>query len=136
MLYCISISIGMGLVFAVLGTVLFRPLISLFVTEEAAIAAARIRLRYVLQMYFISCANQCLSRTLQTFGYSFLSTVNSVVSVLGFRFFWTQFVYVKCPTFDVLCQCYTVSWLFLLVVNIFFVLFIYHRRFKKGRLKA
>ena len=110
-------------------------MISLFVSEEAAIAAAKIRMRYTLQIYCVNCANQCLNRLLQTFGYSLLSTVNSVVSVLCFRIFWTELVYPKSPTFAVLCQCYTVSWLILLFVNIAFATYIYHFKFKKGEMK-
>ena len=133
--YCISISVVLGFFASIICTVFSRPLISLFVSEEAAIAAAKIRMRYVLQVYCISCANQCLSHLLQTFGYSLLSTVNSVVSVLCFRIFWTELVYPQSPTFAVLCQCYTVSWLILLIVNIAFVSYIYHFKFKKGEMR-
>ncbi|MBR2293499.1 MAG: MATE family efflux transporter [Clostridia bacterium] len=133
--YCISISVALGVCFSVICTVLSRPLISLFVSEEAAIVAAKTRMRYVLQLYCISCANTCLSRLLQTFGYSLLSTVNSVFSVLCFRIFWTELVYPKCPTFEVLCQCFTVSWLLLLLLNVAFTFYIYHFKFKKGEMK-
>ena len=119
-----------------LGTLFSRPLTSLYVSDEAAIAAAQTRMMYTLLPHAIAAATGILSNTVQAFGYSFLSTANSVVSVLLFRIVWMNFIYPKNPTFGMLCQCYLVSWMLVLLTNIVFVLVLYKLRLKKGKIKS
>ncbi|MBQ9783369.1 MAG: MATE family efflux transporter [Clostridia bacterium] len=134
-LFCSSVSIVMGLILGVIGTLCSRPLVSLFVSEEAAIAAGRERLWYVMFPHFIACANTCLSRVIQSFGYSTFTTVNSVVTVLVFRVFWTAVVYNANPTFGMLCLCFPVSWALACAINLPVTLYLYFGRYKKGTLK-
>jgi len=122
-------------VLSVLLMVFSRPLVSLFAPEEAAIAAAQTRMKYTTLLHFITFAGSCFSRAIQSFGYPTFSTVNSVVSVLVFRVIWTELVFVRCPTFEVLCQCFPVSWLLSCLANVAFFLYLYHGKFKKGTLK-
>ena len=134
-LYPLCISTALGLLLGVAAMLFSRPLLSLYVSEEAAILGGRIRMTYVVLPYAIACANGILSHVIQAFGYSAFCTVNSVVSVLLFRVFWMNLVYPLCPTFDTVCQCYLVSWCLILVVNVAFTLYLYKGKFKKGRLK-
>ncbi|MBQ9783370.1 MAG: polysaccharide biosynthesis C-terminal domain-containing protein [Clostridia bacterium] len=134
-LYPLFISASLGLLLGGLAMVFSRPLLSMYVSEEAAILGGQIRMRYVALPYAISCINGILSHVIQAFGYSAFCTVNSVVSVLLFRVFWMNVIYPLDPTFDTLCQCYLVSWLLILVVNVVFTLYLYKKKFKKGKLK-
>lgn len=134
-LFCTAVSASIGLIFGILGNVFSRPLLSLFLSDEAAIAAGRTRLLFLMLPYFITGINGCLSRAIQTFGYSAYVTVNSIVTVIGFRFFWTWVVFERYPTFEVLCLCFPVSWTLTLLVNIPFFLYLYYGKFKKGKLQ-
>ncbi len=135
-LCCLLMACSLGAIMGVLGTVFSRPLISLYVSEEAAIAAAQTRMMYTLLPQVIAAATGVLSNTVQAFGYSFLSTANSIVSVLLFRIVWMNFIYPQNPTFDMLCRCYLVSWILVLLANIVFVLVLYKLRLKKGKIKS
>ena len=134
-LYPLFISTSLGLLLGVLTTVFSRPLLSLYVSEEAAILAAHIRIKYAVLPYAIACINGVLAHVIQAFGYSAFCTVNSVVSVLLFRVFWMNLIYPLCPTFGVICQCNLVSWMLMLTANVTFTLYLYKRKFQKGRLK-
>ncbi len=134
-LYTLAISLSLGVLAG--GTVLFsRGLLSLYVSEEAAILAGQTRLKYTLLPYVIACANNVLSHTIQSFGYSLFCTVNSIVSVLGFRMVWMKWIYPTNPTFDMLCRCYLVSWLLIVSVYVLFFLYIYHSKLKRGKIKS
>lgn len=134
--YHMEISVALGLIFGLLGVALSRPLSSLYVHgDEAAIAAAQTRMLYTLLPYIINCLNGILSHVIQSFGWSFFCMLNSVVSVFLFRILWMNVIYPLYPTFAVICQCYTLSWSIMLIVNISLTLYLYHGRFKKGKLK-
>ncbi len=134
-LFCTAASVSIGLIFGILGNVFSGPLLSLFLSDEVAIAAGRTRLLFLMLPYFLTGINGCLSRAIQTFGYSVFVTVNSIVTVIGFRFFWTWVVFARYPSFEVLCLCFPVSWALTSLVNLPFFLYLYYGKFKKGTLK-
>ena len=134
-LFCTLTSIVMGLILGVAGTLCSRPLVSLFVSEEAAIAAGRERLWYVMFPHFLACASSCLNRVIQSFGYSTFTTVTSILTILVFRIFWLAAIYSAYPTFGVLCLCFPVSWALACAVSLPFALYLY-RRYRKGTLKT
>ena len=135
-LYCGCISVGLGLAVSIASIWVTRPLATLFLgADEAAIAAALVRRKYVIGFYFIGCFNSIMGQVLQNFGYPIFSTVNNVVSVLLFRIFWTGVVYPKHVNFDWLCLCYTVSWSIIMIINILFFTYVYNFKFKKGKIK-
>ena len=134
-LYPLVISASLGVLLGTLGCLFSRYLAALYVTEEAAIAAAQTRMMYTLLPLAVSGVNSVLSHVIQAFGYSTFCTVNSVVSVLLFRVFWMNLIYPLDPSFDMLCRCYLVSWLLILTVNVTFTLYLYYGKFKKGKLR-
>lgn len=134
-LYTLSASIALSVVLCNIGYLFSRQLLSLYVSEEAAIAAGKIRLLYVFLPYSIAAINTILGHTIQAFGYSLFSTINSVFSVLLFRAFWMTLIYPLYPTYSCLCQCYLVSWFLILIVNVSFTSYLYFGKFKKGKLK-
>ena len=134
-LYTLLLAVGLSCLLCGISFLFSRQLLSLYINEEAAIAAGQIRMIYVLLPYAICAINSVLSHVIQAFGYSLFSTVNSVVSVLIFRMIWMAWIYPLYPTYACLCQCYLVSWFFILAVNVSFTLYLYHGKFKKGKLK-
>ena len=134
-LYCIGIAAVLSVLFVCIFVLFSEPLISLFTHDPEAIAAALIKSKYTMRVYFIVSVTSCVARIIQVFGYPMLQTANSIFSVFIFRFFWTQVVYVKNPTLDVLFLCYLVSWSMMLVINSAIAGYLYQFRFKKGKLK-
>lgn len=86
--------------------------------DPAAVDYAMVRMSFIMLFYGINGINAVLTHTLQSFGYSALSTINSVVGVLVFRVFWMSVVYPKYETYPSLMCCFLVSWLLLLATNI------------------
>ena len=133
--YCIGLSAILSIAFVVIFSLFSEPLISLFTRDPQAIAAAQIKAKYTMRVYFLIAVNACVARVIQVFGYPFLQTANSILSVFVFRFFWTEVIYANTPTLDVLFLCYTVSWLMMLTINTILAVYLYQFRFKKGKLK-
>ena len=134
-IYTLLLSASLGLVIGVLGSVFSRPLLSLYVHEEAAILAGQTRMMYTLLPYAIACINGILAHIIQAFGHAIFPTVNSICSVLILRIFWMAFVYPINPTLDLLCRCFLVSWCMILVFNITFTCYLYYAEFKKDKIK-
>lgn len=98
--------LGMGAAF-----LLPEELLGLFLPGNAeAIFYGKNRLFYVAGFYWLAAMNNSLGAAVQAFGYPTMSTLNNLVSVLGFRTIWMNFVYNKAPTIDRLNMCYTISW--------------------------
>ena len=119
-----------------------KPLASLYVTDALAIESAMVRIKYNVTFYVIACTNSVLSHTIQAFGYSIISTVNSIMSVLVFRIFWMAFIYpphriIEAPieSLNWIIACWPVSWGLMMIVNIIIVPYLYKRRLKRGKLK-
>ena len=134
-LYCVGITAVLSVSGVLLFTLFSEPLISLFTRDPDAIAVAQIKSKYTMRIYLIPAVNGCIARIIQVFGYPFLQTANSIFSIFLFRFFWTQVVYAKNPTLDVLFLCYVVSWTMMLIINTAIAGYLYQFRFKKGKLK-
>ena len=86
--------------------------------DPDAVEYAMIRMSFVMLFYGVNAVNSVLTNTLQSFGYSVLSSINSVMGVLVFRVFWMSLVYPRYETYPSLMCCFLVSWLLLMVTNI------------------
>ena len=141
-LHCLWLSLAITFIFTVLILLLRKPLASLYVTDALAIESAMVRIKYNVTFYVIACTNSVLSHTIQAFGYSIISTVNSIMSVLVFRIFWMAFIYpphriIEAPieSLNWIIACWPVSWGLMMIVNIIIVPYLYKRRLKRGKLK-
>lgn len=93
---------------------------------------AMIRMGYILAFQFVAAINNVLSHFLQNFGYAFLSSMNSIVCVLGFRVVWMTWIYPTAPSFSCLMCCFLVSWLLMLTFNLLMSAAVY-LRYRKGK---
>lgn len=134
-LICGVLSVGLTLLLSIFIYIFKAPLLSLFVDSRAAVEYGMLRAKYLVLPYAIAAANGILSHSLQAFGYSIFSTVNSTINVLVFRFIWMTCIYPLCPTFEVLMQCFLVSWILVLICNLAFFFYVYYKKFKAGKLK-
>jgi putative MATE family efflux protein len=134
-LYCFGISAVLSILFS-LGVYAFsHELVSLYVDSEAAIGYAQIRMLYTTVPYIIASTNVLLTGTIQAFGYSIFTTVNSIISLFVFRVIWMQFIYPLNPTFHMLMLCFLVSWSLVLIVNLVFFFYVYYGKFKRDKIK-
>ncbi len=134
-LMCTVISITLGVACSVIIAFFSRPILSLFVNSNDAIVYGQIRILYIIIPYAIACLNGILSNTIQAFGYSIFSTVNSIICVFVFRMIWMRYVYPLCPTIHVLMQCFLVSWMLVALVNLMFFFYLYYKKFKANKIK-
>ena len=99
-----------------------------------AIEASMIRMTYMLLFYGISGLSSVLGQTVQSFGYSFITSLNSVVFVLLFRVAWMAWVYPRYQTYRSLVVCFLVSWILVLITNAIMATVIL-LRYRKGKYK-
>ncbi|MBQ8850105.1 MAG: MATE family efflux transporter [Clostridia bacterium] len=141
-LTCLCVGVGVSVVMSSICMIFSAPLASLFVTGEASVSAAQTRMFTNVLFYFIACSYSVLGHVIQSFGYSYISTINSIVSVLIFRIFWMYVIYP--PHMDLsapleslfwIVVCWPVSWTLLLIANVSIFFYLYYAKFKKGKLK-
>ena len=134
-----SVCMLLGIITAgIIGTALYLSgefwLALLVDRDPDAISYGMIRMFYLILFYFIVGANNCLTNTIQAYGYSSFTAILSIFSVLIFRIIWMRFVYPRFETFGNLMLCFLVSWLLVLVANVL-ALTIIMIRYKKGIFK-
>ena len=94
-----------------------EEVLSLYVPgDELAIFYGMKRLKYVLAFQMIAALNGIFAASIQAFGHPFLSTIESVITVLAFRVFWMNFIYPHYETIDALLFCFTCSWILHLIL--------------------
>lgn len=139
---CLAFGMGISLVAGVICMIFSSQFAALYVTGEASVKAAQVRMFTNVLFYLIASAYGTVGHAIQSFGYAFLSTFNSIFWVFCFRIFWMYVVYP--PIKDVnlpydslfwIAVCWPISWFCLLLTNLVFFFYLYYRRFKKGRLK-
>jgi Na+-driven multidrug efflux pump len=118
-----------GLVLGSLVTHVFsRQLLSLFVpNNEEALFYGYKKMFYTTGFMWISAYMACVGSALQALGYPTFATLNNLISVLGFRIIWMNFIYVKAPSIDLLYSCYTVSWTITAIVGTAFLIYVYRK---------
>ena len=92
--------------------------------NEIAITFGLVRMSCTTLFYFVACINNVFGSTLQAYGYSTVSAINSIFSVFVFRIIWMQGIYPLCadmPTYErffMVVLCFLVSWVIRMLVNI------------------
>ena len=88
------------------------------------------KMQYTTAFYWLAAIVGWLGSAVQAFGYPALSTMNNLVSVLGFRIIWMNFIYVLAPSIDMLFVCFTISWSLIFVISSCFLVYAY-RKYRK-----
>lgn len=137
---CVLINFAISLVLGYGALALGRPLLRIFVPNDAlAVEIGRMRLLSLLTIYFVMAIDNTISSSIRAFGYTMLPMYNSIVTVILFRTIWMNFIYpnmtfVGDPVTDIMnvYECYIISWLMSIAVQI--VLFaIVYARYMKGK---
>lgn len=101
--------------------------------EPEAIEYGYVRMHYILALYFIAAFSGVIGNSIAAFGYSILSMMNSIFSVLILRFVWMFLIYPHFKTIHNLYLCFSVSWVISMIINIVMFAIIY-KKYKKGKL--
>ena len=96
-----------------------------------AVEYAMIRMLFVFLPRSFHGLNMVLGQLLQSFGYSSLSSLNSVICVFGIRIAWMTWVYPRFQTYQMLVACFPFSWIFLFLLS-FVMLTVVLLRYRKG----
>jgi hypothetical protein len=102
--------------------------------DTAAIEIAMVRVAILNSATIFLLMNNVLGHAIQAFGYPIFSTVNAVTWVLGFRFFWMEYVYPVYTSYASLITCFAVSWGLTFLCNTVIFSIIYYR-YRKGKFK-
>ena len=137
---CFILSVATAIILGNGALLISDPIIrTLLPNDPLGIEVARVRIEWVLSLYFICAADSILSFTMRAFGYPILPMLNSLVSVILFRAVWMAWIYPVLPVsgnaaVDIMnvYKCYMVSWILSLLVQIILFTVVY-RRYLKGK---
>lgn len=104
-----------------------------------AITFGMARMKYLMIPQFVSSVFGIFVNSMQAFGFSFIPMINSIITVLGFRVVWLEWIYPVLTNnygrnIEFLYLCYTVSWILSLIVHSITFAIIY-TKYKKDKLK-
>lgn len=110
-----------------------NPLIMLFVGDDAvAMASANARMNVVLRFYVVYSFRNIIKSSVGGFGYSRLTLVESLISIILFRVIWMSFVYPLNPCMEMAYVTYFLSACVGILVSVPMLISVAHRYFKKG----
>lgn len=128
----IMLVIVVGLVLGIL-VVLFRePLLSIYSSDPAVIAAGARRNLIIGSTYFLCGMMEVYVGHLRGMGYSIVPTVVSIIGVCGVRIGWIYTVFAAYRSVDTLYAAWTVSWLATAAIHYICILFVRRRAIAKA----
>lgn len=123
----IMLVIVVGLVLGIL-VVLFRePLLGIYSSDPAVIAAGARRNLVIGSTYFLCGMMEVYVGHLRGMGYSIVPTVVSIIGVCGVRIGWIYTVFAAHRSVDTLYAAWTVSWLATAAIHYICILFVRRR---------
>lgn len=137
---CSALSVIITLGISLLLYAFNDALLSLYLPNSPeAVEFGKSRMLFIVLPYAICMLYNVLVSVMQAFGYSLVPMINSIVTVLGFRLVWMEFIY---PVLDAhnrtinnLYMCYTVSWTLCLIAH-FITFTVIYSSYLRGKVKA
>lgn len=105
--------------------------LAFFTDSPEVIAYGMVRLFYVGLFLFLNGALDVLSSAMRGMGYSFTPTAIMMAGIIGIRLFWLWTYFPSHPYLEVVYQCFPISWLFTVFIDILVYIYIY-RKVVKG----
>lgn len=105
--------------------------LAFFTDSPEVIAYGMVRLFYVGLFLFLNGALDVLSSAMRGMGYSFTPTAIMMAGIIGIRLFWLWAYFPSHPYLEVVYQCFPISWLFTVFIDILVYIYIY-RKVVKG----
>ena len=132
---CLLMSFSVSLILGNGALLISDSIISMLLPNDpVGIEVAKVRIAWVLSLYFICAIDSVLSFSMRAFGYPILPMINSLVSVIMLRAAWMAWVYPYMtftgdPVVDIMnvYKCYMCSWVVSLVIQIILFVPVYVR---------
>ena len=94
------------------------PLLSIYSTDPAVIAAGRERLLWISAPYFLCGVMEIFMGIMRGLGYAITPMVVSLSGACLFRIVWIATIFAQFPTMDVLLVSYPVSWILTALIHL------------------
>lgn len=132
LILCQIYAVAFGLVLGNLAVYFGHPLASIYAPgEEAVIAQAALRLKYVCSLYCLCGIMDVMVGALRGLGYSIVPMIVSMVGACGVRLLWVATIFQHFRTPEMLFLSYPVSWTITAAVHIAFFFYIRKRAYAK-----
>ena len=119
-----------GVVLGALSCVFGEPLLALYSSDPAVIAAGMERQIIVCAPYFLCGIQEVMTGVLRGVGYSMLPMAVSILGVCVFRVIWVMTVFRAIPTLGCLMVSYPVSWLLTFITLVILFARVWRRHVK------
>lgn len=123
---CLGLVTIIGLVMGIGVNLLAEPLLSIYSSDPAVIAAGRTRLLWVSAPYFLCGIMEIVMGIMRGLGYAITPMIVALSGACLFRIVWLATVFAWMPTQEVLLISYPASWI--LTASIHALTYLYARR--------
>jgi len=124
-------AILVGVILGALSCVFGKPLLSMYSSDPAVIAAGMERQIIVCAPYFLCGMMDVMTGALRGIGYSILPMAVSILGACVFRIFWVMTIFRAIPTLRCLMVSYPVSWLLTFIALVIFFHLVWTRRVRQ-----
>ena len=124
-------AILVGVILGALSCVFGKPLLSMYSSDPAVIAAGMERQLIVCAPYFLCGMMDVMTGALRGIGYSILPMAVSILGACVFRIVWVVTIFRAIPTLRCLMVSYPVSWLLTFIALVIFFHLVWTRRVKQ-----
>lgn len=123
---CLGLVCVIGLILGIGVNLLSTPLLSIYSSDSAVIAAGRERLLWISAPYFLCGIMEVIMGVMRGLGYAITPMIVSLSGACLFRIVWIATVFTWFPSIPVLLASYPISWI--LTAFIHFLTYLYARR--------
>ena len=124
-----------GLILGIGVNLLGTPLLSIYSSDPAVIAAGSIRLLWISAPYFLCGIMEVIMGIMRGLGYAITPMVVSLSGACLFRIFWLATIFAWFPTQSVLYLSYPVSWILTTLIHLLTYLLYARKRHALFRVK-
>jgi len=121
---CVLLVCAVAIVTSGMVMALETPLLHLYTTDPTALAAAHIRLRYMILPLFLNGTMAVIPGTVRGMGHGALPMLVTFFGVCVFRILWLYTIYAAAPSLPMLYLSYPITWILTTIAHAacFFVL--------------
>lgn len=128
---CVLCSVLFSASVSLIMFILRKPLISLYTTNEEAIAIAAERMTIILATYIFFGLMDVFTQSMRGMGYSVIPMIIVLFGTCIFRILWIYIIFPFNPVYQNVILSYSVSWILTLIISIFVFLYLFAKRKKQ-----
>ena len=132
LMYCLSFSVGFGVVLGTLAYLFGPQLLSIYTPgEPEVIEQGMIRMAYIARIYALCGIMDTMVGSLRGLGCSVTPMIVSLVGACGFRTLWQLTIFAASPSPEMLYISYPISWILTASVHIICFYFVRKKAYRK-----